>query len=139
MREVRGMSVREPQTRPWRWDGLWRKGVGTEADPNNGRLIFRLTGFDAVLYARRSHNLAAALRTIYWWLIRRYELELCQHCGRPVRVVFHVPDDIWELATGCARRPDGEAAPGVLCPPCVDELVEPQVDGYLSWTCEVAR
>lgn len=33
--------------RRWRWNGLWRKGAGTPDDPNNGRLILRLTGLGA--------------------------------------------------------------------------------------------
>lgn len=122
-----------------RWNGLWRKGAGTEDDPNNGRLINRLLGFDAWLYCRYFDTRMATLRGLYWWLVRRYEIELCQHCGRPVRIVFHVPDVVWTAAIGCERFPDGEAAPGVLCPACVDELAEPNLGGYLSWTCEVSR
>lgn len=127
--------------RRWRWNGLWRRGAGTwePYDPDNGRLILRLVGFYILRYALIADSRVAALRSLYWMLVRRYKTELCQHCGRPVRVVFHAPDYIWELATGCARHPDGHAAPGILCPPCVDELVGPKVDGYLTWTCEVTR
>lgn len=122
-----------------RWNGLWRKGAGTREpyDPNNGRLIFRLTGINAWLYCRHFDTHMATLRGIYWWLIRRYRTELCQQCGRPVRIVYRAPDDLWELATGCARHPSGESAPGVLCPACFDDLVDPRIAGYLIWTCVV--
>lgn len=123
-----------------RWNVLWRKGAGTRDDPNNGRLILRITGINAYLYCRRSDSWKATLRSMYWQLVRRYPTELCQHCGRPVRVVFHAPDEIWELATGLARSLSGQSAGGVLCPPCVDELAEPKIDGgYLTWTCEITR
>ena len=88
---------------------------------------------------RADRRRLARLRALYWIIVRQHETELCERCGAPVRVVFHAPDDLWELATGYARFPDGEAAPGVLCPPCVDDLVEPQIDGYLTWTCAVTR
>lgn len=85
------------------------------------------------------HKRLARLRALYWTVVRDYEAELCERCGGPVAVVFHAPDDIWELATGYPRFPDGEAAPGVLCPACVDVLVTPKIDGYLTWTCVVTR
>ncbi len=86
------MSGRAPwfsALRGVRWNGLWRRGAGTPDDPDNGRLIFRVTGIGAYLYARRCDNRAAMFRTLYWWIIRRYKTELCQHCGRPVRLVYH--------------------------------------------------
>lgn len=122
-----------------RWNGLWRRGAGTPDDPDNGRLIFRLIGLDAVLYCRHFDTPAATLRGVWWWVVRRYEAELCQRCGRPVGLVYHAPDYLWKLATGLPRRPDGEAAPGVLCPQCMDALVEPKIDGYLTWTCAVTK
>jgi hypothetical protein len=118
-----------------RWDGLWRRGAGTPDDPDNGRLILRVTGIAAVLYARKFDNRAAMLRALYWMLVRRYETELCQHCGRPVRLVYHAPDAIWEAVTGRARHPDGEAAPGVLCPRCLDDLATAKGLPFLRWTC----
>ena len=48
---------------------------------------------------------------------------------------FHVPDAIWEAVTGHARYPDGEAAPGILCIPCVDDLADEAGLTYLRWTC----
>lgn len=78
----------------------------------------------------------ARIRLLYWVLIRRHETEICAMCGGPVRVVFHVPDAIWEAATGYGgRRPDGESAPGVLCIPCVSDLAEDAGLPFLRWTC----
>lgn len=118
-----------------RWNGLWRKGAGTYDDPNNGRLIFRITGIGAVLYAWKFDNLAATMRALYWMLVRRYETELCQHCGCPVAIVYHAPDAIWGAVTGLARQPDGEAAPGILCPTCLSDLAQDAGLPFLRWTC----
>jgi hypothetical protein len=101
------------------------------------RLVLSRLAFHTPTYVRRRR--LAWLRSLYWWLIRNYESEICDRCGGPVEVVFHAPDAIWELATGYPRFPDGEAAPGCLCVACVDELVEPKIDGYLTWTCAVTR
>jgi hypothetical protein len=72
-------------------------------------------------------TLAAKLRCIYWSVGRGYDTEVCARCGRPVRLVFHCPDWLWETCAGfdfsTARSPDGEAGGGCLCPRCVDELV----------------
>lgn len=129
------MIVDREQLRRARWNGLWRRGAGTRDDPDNGRLVFRLTGINAYLYARRCDNRMAMLRTLYWWIIRRYETELCQHCGRPVRLVYHAPDAIWEAVTGRARHPDGHAAPGILCPRCLSDLAKKRGLPFLRWTC----
>lgn len=118
-----------------RWDGLWRRGAGTIDDPDNGRLILRVTGIGKVLYARRFGNPAARTRALYWLLLRRYETELCQHCGRPVRLVYHAPDWLWEAVTGNGRYPDGESAPGILCPRCLGDLAEAKGLPFLRWTC----
>jgi len=78
----------------------------------------------------------AVLRYLYWTLIRGYECETCRRCGGPVRVVFHVPDGIWETVTGYGpRSPGGESAPGVLCPPCVSDLAKQAGLPFLRWTC----
>jgi len=119
----------------WRWNGLWRRGAGTPDDPSNGRLIFRLTGIGAVLYARKFDNRAAMWRALYWMLVRRYKTELCQHCGRPVGLVYHAPDAIWEAITGRARHPDGQAAAGILCPRCLSRLAKAKGLPFLRWTC----
>ena len=77
----------------------------------------------------------ARLRLIWWYIVRRYESELCQRCGRPVGLVFHAPDAIWERITGEARSPGGEAGGGVLCPYCVDDLATAKGLPFLRWTC----
>lgn len=121
--------------RPRHWNGLWRRGQGTPDDPDNGRLILHVTGVGAYLYCRRFDTRIATLRGLYWILIRRHKTEICQHCGRPVWIAFLVPDEVWEAATGRARRPDGEAAPGILCPVCVGRLAEAKGLPFLRWTC----
>ncbi len=118
-----------------RWNGLWRRGVGTFDDPDNGRLIFRLTGINAIIYSRKADNWPARFRMLYWLLVRRYKYEICHHCGRPVKVVFHVPDEIWEIITGNARSYNGEAGAGILCAPCVSILAKKAALPFLRWTC----
>jgi hypothetical protein len=78
----------------------------------------------------------ARLRWLYWVLIRGWDSEICGRCGGPVKVVFHVPDAIWEAVTGYGgRSPGGESAPGILCVPCVDDLAEEAGLPFLRWTC----
>jgi hypothetical protein len=82
------------------------------------------------------HKRLARLRSLYWTLIRFHSTEICACCGGPVRVVFHAPDWIWEVATGYGPRfPDGQAAPGVLCPPCLSDLAKEAGLPFLRWTC----
>lgn len=120
--------------RKTRWNGLWRRGAGTLDDPDDGRLIFRITGLGAYLYCRRFDTRAAMLRGLYWRIIRQYETELCGHCGRPVRLVYHAPD--WRRRSPAAPGTrGGQAAPGILCPPCFDDLAEAKGLPYLRWTC----
>jgi hypothetical protein len=91
---------------------------------------------DKYFHPRRKR--LAKLRALYWTLIRRYETELCQLCGGPVRLCFHVPDAIWEAHAGfriTKRRPGGEAAPGVLCPVCFTDLAADDGAHCLWWTC----
>lgn len=77
----------------------------------------------------------ARARHLYWVLVRGWDSEICGRCGGPVRVVFHAPDAIWETVTGLARSPGGEAAGGILCVPCVDDLYGTSAGGFLRWTC----
>jgi len=98
------------------------------------RLVFARWPFQGKKW-RPDRKRLARLRAFYWIVVRNYETELCERCGGPVGVVFHAPDWIWELATGYARFPDGEAAPGCLCIKCVDDVVDPKLDTYLRWTC----
>lgn len=99
-----------------------------------------LARFSFMRKARRADRRRfARLRALYWVLVRGWDTEICGRCGGPVRVVFHAPDWIWETVTGHARSPGGEAAPGCLCIPCVDQLYAAAVQrgdaGFLRWTC----
>jgi hypothetical protein len=80
---------------------------------------------------------AAKARALYWSLVRGYDTEICARCGRPVRLVFHCPDVLWEMCAGfafsTARSPGGEAGGGCLCPHCVDELVSRE-HSFPRWT-----
>ena len=67
----------------------------------------------------------ARMRALYWRLLRRWDSEICACCGRPVRIVFHVPNYLWYAHSGF---PDGA---GILCVACFDDLA-----GWpLHWTC----
>lgn len=68
----------------------------------------------------------ARLRALYWWLIRRWDAEICGRCGRPVALVFHVPDALWMESCGFDHAPGG-----VLCVACFDSLA----GRHLFWTC----
>jgi hypothetical protein len=106
------------------------------------RLVRR---FVLARFVRRKHwhpraRHLARVRWLYWVLIRGWDSEICGRCGGPVRVVFHVPDWIWERAAGFrgsnARSPGGESAGGVLCISCVDDLADDVGLPYLRWTCD---
>lgn len=83
-------------------------------------------------------TLAAKLRGVYWMIGRGHDSELCARCGRPVRLVFHCPDHLWETCAGfsfsTARSPGGEAGGGCLCPHCVDDLVTRHEGNFPRWT-----
>jgi hypothetical protein len=118
-----------------RWNGLWRVGAGTRADPNNGRLIWRLLGVNRFLWVfrrKRWHpdvRKLAQLRALYWVVIRRHPTEICGRCGGPVGMVFHVPDALWVAHCGTRQPPHG-----VLCMRCFDTLAERHGVG-LYWSC----
>lgn len=79
---------------------------------------------------------AARLRATYWSVLRRWETELCQECGRPVRQVWWCSDDrLWERVTGNRRRPRSrEPASGIRCIRCFDEAVcEDSEAGWVEW------
>jgi hypothetical protein len=74
----------------------------------------------------------AALRGLWWGLVRRYPCELCT-CGRPVSRhthYWHAEDWLWEDVMGwpCWWEQLGEHAylgpPGTRCPRCFTELAE---------------
>jgi hypothetical protein len=83
----------------------------------------------------RFHGTAAMLRALYWLVVRRWETEICQHCGRPVRQVWWCGDDrLWERVTG-NKKPDGkEAAAGIWCIRCFDEGARQDPEtGWVEW------
>jgi hypothetical protein len=79
----------------------------------------------------------ACLRAL-WLILTGYETEICGRCGGRVGVVFHVPDELWARYSGfpgAARSPGGEAGVGVLCVPCIDELVSAGSGSFPRWAC----
>ena len=71
------------------------------------------------------------MRHLWWWLRRAAKdfwcysgwgsmlVEYCEDCGRRTPLVWWSPNDLWEEMTGEAT-PDGDNAPGILCPECFD-------------------
>jgi hypothetical protein len=77
---------------------------------------------------------ATLLRAAYWVLVRHWDAEICQDCGRPVREVWWCHDDLlWEKVTG-RPKPAGsrEAAGGVFCIRCFDAAAR-TVCGWVEW------
>lgn len=74
------------------------------------------------------------LRRFYWRRIRRYPAEICQACGRPVRVVWWCHDDyLWNRVTG-QRKPLGrEPAGGIRCISCFDAELQEVTDTWVEW------
>lgn len=73
------------------------------------------------------------LRALYWHIVRGWESEVCQQCGRPVRVVWWCHDDrLWELVTGHIKPSGKEAAAGIWCPSCFDEAARDRA-GWVEW------
>jgi hypothetical protein len=83
----------------------------------------------------RRHRPVAALRTLWWTLVRGHIGEACQECGRPY-LLWHATDDIYGQVTGNWPHSDGEAGGGLFCPACFDRLAEAK--GILTiWQPEV--
>lgn len=60
------------------------------------------------------------LRRFYWRHIRRWESEICEVCGRPVRVAWWCHDPkLWTRVTGYSRVGREDAA-GIWCIYCFD-------------------
>lgn len=74
------------------------------------------------------------LRRFYWKRLRGWESEICQECGRPVRVVWWCHDNrLWEKVTGNARPARSrEPAAGVRCINCFDEAAKHVCD-WIEW------
>lgn len=87
-----------------------------------------------VSYVWRRFDGMARVRAAYWFLIRGYEYEVCQHCGRPVGLVWWCHDDkLWEEVTGRAKTPGSdEAAGGVWCISCFDAAARERAD-WIEW------
>lgn len=81
------------------------------------------------------HRRLARLRALYWVLVRGHDTEICARCGGRVHIVYIVPDEIWQAATGWVPYSSGESAPGTLCPYCLDDLAREAGLPYLRWTC----
>lgn len=78
-------------------------------------------------YSRRRRF--ARSRALYWGILRSYDGEICQRCGRPVFIVYWAPSDLWERYAGFAR----DTGAGILCPTCFSEFVGKP----LYWTCSL--
>lgn len=66
--------------------------------------------------ARRAwRSRRAALRGLWWWLVRRYACELCERCGR--RVGMELGDTFWRAPDDLWMRVQGSEA-GTLCAAC---------------------
>lgn len=61
-------------------------------------------------YVLEKYSGWARIRAAWHYIVRGYESEVCFSCGRPVEVVWHVPDWIWEAVI------DGPG--GIRCPRC---------------------
>jgi hypothetical protein len=57
-------------------------------------------------------SITARLRRFWWQRVRRYRYEMCQRCGRPVRVVWTASDNLWNVIES---GPDG-----IRCVECFD-------------------
>jgi hypothetical protein len=65
------------------------------------------------------------LHRFYWRYVRRYDGEICQDCGRPVRVVWNAPDALWFLVMG--------GPGGILDPVCfAKKLLSPEEEKAMS-------
>jgi len=91
---------------------------------------------DAIRYVWRPvFSPTAKLRALYWLLLRRWETEICQQCGRPVRHVWWCHDTrLWERVTGNRKPPGSEAAAGIWCIRCFDEGVKAIGGIWIEWT-----
>jgi len=76
----------------------------------------------ALRYLRRG-RVVAALRQLWWRLVRGYIGEGCRDCGRPY-LLWHARDDLYGRVTGFWPYPDGEAGGGPFCPACFTDRAE---------------
>jgi hypothetical protein len=71
-------------------------------------------GWGWIAYYLRHRRFVAALRQVYWALIRGYDGEACQQCGR-VYVLWRASDDLWNWPVALPPR---TPLPGLLQPSC---------------------
>jgi ribosomal protein L34E len=87
-----------------------------------------------VLGRRFPGGRVARLRALWHVVVRRYDAEICDDCGRPVgrgiRSWWHAPDDLWMHING------GYA--GVLCPACFTERCDAQ-GIWIHWVATVEQ
>lgn len=62
-------------------------------------------------YVRKHFRGVARLRAWWRFVVLGYRYEVCQGCGRPVEVVWHTDDVLWQEVKG---------AEDVLCVRCFD-------------------
>ena len=70
----------------------------------------------------------AAMRQVYWALVRGYDGEACWFCGRPY-MLWSAPDDLWAEFSGNS---------GLCCPACFDKRAE-RAGVALHWKPERFR
>jgi hypothetical protein len=83
-------------------------------------------------YTLRKFRGTALLRALWHRHVLRYDYEVCEHCGRPVRHVWWCHDDkLWEQITGNAKPSGRESAAGIWCITCFDR--EAKKLGWIEW------
>lgn len=96
-----------------------------------------MTFRNAVRYALkpgRFHGWRSKARAFYWLWVRRWETEICQHCGRPVRLVWWCHDDaLWTKVTGNPKPSGRECAAGIWCIWCFDDECRRLRVGWMEW------
>jgi hypothetical protein len=68
-------------------------------------------------YARAQFGWRAQVRRWWWIIVRRYECEICNHCGRPVG---EANGSYWLATDGLWARVEGKVT-GVSCMRCFAE------------------
>lgn len=87
-----------------------------------------VTSVKYIFHKRWRGGIVTKLRALYWVVLRRWETEICLHCGRPVRQVWWCREPGWW--EGVSGREDGG---GVMCVRCFDEEYVNQTGQPLQW------
>lgn len=72
-----------------------------------------------------SGGLIARLRAFYYYIIRRYQFEICGQCGRSFPIVWWAIDDETWLRVNGAQN-------GSMCVPCFDRKAQ-EMGIHLRW------